>query len=115
MKVLDEVLNEHLITKEVIDMITVNPINLNTQRQISFNERNINNNSKVGLMSLDKNAKNKINFEKDLFITQKADPVQSNPLKAIGYNIVKAYNILCTPKRSAAQTESNYIHLPYMA
>ena len=99
MKVLDEVLNEHLITKEVIDMITVNPINLNTQRQIS----------------LDKNAKNKINFEKDLFITQKADPVQSNPLKAIGYNIVKAYNILCTPKRRAAQTESNYIHLPYMA
>ncbi len=67
------------------------------------------------LMSLDKNANNKINFEKDLFITKKADPVQSNPLKAIGYNVVKAYNILCTPKRRATQTESNYIHLPYMA
>lgn len=66
-------------------------------------------------MSLDKNANNKINFEKDLFITKKADPVQSNPLKAIGYNVVKAYNILCTPKRRATQTESNYIHLPYMA
>lgn len=97
-------------------MITINPVNLNTKRNITFGEGNLNNvNSKVGLMSLDKNPNAKINFEKDLFITQKADPVQSNPLKAIGYNIVKAYNILCTPKRRAAQTESNYIHLPYMA
>lgn len=97
-------------------MLTVNPINLNTRKNIVFGEiQNANNNPKVGLMSLDKNAKNKINFEKDLFITQKADTVQSNPLKAVGYNIVKAYNILCTPNRRATQTESNYIHLPYMA
>ncbi len=97
-------------------MLTINPVNLNTKRNIAFKEGNLNNiNSKVGLMSLDKNPNAKINFEKDLFITQKADSVQSNPLKAIGYNIVKAYNILCTPKRRAPQTESNYIHLPYMA
>ncbi len=97
-------------------MLTINPINLNTRRNIAFGEGNLNNvNSKVGLMSLDKNPNAKINFEKDLFITRKADPVQSNPLKAIGYNIVKAYNILCTPKRRATQTESNYIHIPYMA
>lgn len=97
-------------------MLTINPVNLNTKRNITFKEGNLNNiNSKVGLMSLDKNPNAKINFEKDLFITQKADSVQSNPLKAIGYNIVKAYNILCTPKRRATQTESNYIHLPYMA
>lgn len=96
-------------------MITINPIKLNTKTNIAFGESNNNKNSKVGLMSLDKNPNAKINFEKDLFITRKADPVQSNPLKAIGYNIVKAYNILCTPKRRAAQTESNYIHLPYMA
>lgn len=96
-------------------MITINPININTKSNISFRERKNNNNNKIGLMSLDKNPKNKINFEKDLFITQKADTVQSNPLKAIGYNIVKAYNILCTPNRSATQNESKYIHLPYMA
>lgn len=97
-------------------MLTINPINLNTRRNIAFGEGNLNNvNSRVGLMSLDKNPNAKINFEKDLFITRKADPVQSNPLKAIGYNIVKAYNILCTPKRRATQTESNYIHIPYMA
>ena len=96
-------------------MITVNPINVNkVTRNISFGEKSKNSN-RIGLMSLDKNANNKINFEKDLFITKKADPVQSNPLKAIEYNVVKAYNILCTPKRRATQTESNYIHLPYMA
>lgn len=97
-------------------MITINPVKLNTKTNIAFGEGNLNNiNSRVGLLSLDKNPGNKINFEKDLFITTKADPVQSNPLKAIGYNIVKTYNILCTPKRRAAQTQSNYIHLPYMA
>lgn len=99
-------------------MITINPINLVNKRIITFGEGNLNNvDSRVGLMSLDKNSNNKINFEKDLYITAKADSVQSNPLKAIGYNIVKAYNILCTPKRpeKPVKTESRYIHIPYMA
>ncbi len=98
-------------------MITINPVNFNnnTRKYISFTEKNNNNaNSKVGLMSLDKKPSNRINFEKDLHDKRKADMVQSNPIKAIGYNFVKAYNILCTPKRRAAQTESNYIHIPYM-
>lgn len=95
-------------------MLTINPVNFNNKRYISFTEGNLNNvNSKVGLMSLDKNPSAKINFEKDMYISQKADSVQSNPLKAIGYNIVKAYNILVTPKRSDAQTESKYVHIPY--
>ena len=98
-------------------MLTINPINFNSTRHISFKENYTNANmSKVGLMSLDRNPSNKINFEKDLNNTQKADMVQTNPFKAIGYNLVKAYNILCTPKRSTTQTtESNYFHLPYMA
>lgn len=98
-------------------MLTINPVNLNTnKRYITFGESNLNNlNSKVGLMSLDKKPNSKINFEKDLHETRKADMVQSNPIKAIGYNIAKAYNILCTPKRRTNQTESKYIHLPYMA
>jgi len=113
---LDEVLNEHLITKGDITMLTINPIKLNTfsKKYISFGE-NQNNNSKLGLMSLDKKPSNRINFEKDLFETKKADMVQTNPIKAFGYNIVKAYNILCTPTRRTAQTEKKYIHLPYMA
>ena len=49
-----------------------------------------------------------------MYITKQADSVQSNPIKAIGYNIVKAYNILCTPRRRATQTESKiYSHPIY--
>ena len=66
-------------------------------------------------MSIDKNNNTRVHFEKDMFESKKADVVQSNPIKAIGYNFVKAYNILCTPKRRATQTESTYIHIPYMA
>jgi len=99
-------------------MLTINPITLNTnsKKYISFGQKNSNNlNSKVGLMSLDKNPNAKINFEKDLHTTKNADMVQTNPIKALGYNLVKAYNILCTPSRRTTQTESKYIHLPYMA
>ena len=97
-------------------MITINPVNFNNKKYITFGEGNLNNfNSKVGLMALDKKPNAKINFEKDMYITKQADSVQSNPIKAIGYNIVKAYNILCTPRRRATQTESKYIHIPYMA
>ena len=53
-------------------MITVNPVKITTIKPISFGTNNNNNNSRVGLMNLDKNSNNKINFEKDLYITQKA-------------------------------------------
>lgn len=99
-------------------MLTVSPVKFNTynKKNISFGKKQNNNtNSKIGVMSLDKKPNSKINFEKDLHDTKKADMVQSNPLKAIGYNFVKAYNILCTPKRSTTQNESKYIHIPYMA
>jgi len=95
-------------------MITINPIKITTIKPISFGTNNNNNNSRVGLMNLDKNSNNKINFEKDLYITQQADFVHSNPLKALGYSFIKAYNILSTPKRNAEKSQ-DYIHLPYMA
>ena len=95
-------------------MITISPIKLNKVNRITF-KSNDNNNSRMGLISLDKNPSNRINFEKDLNITRNSDPVQSNPLKAIGYTFVKAYNMLSTPKRENISTESSYIHLPYMA
>lgn len=93
-------------------MITINPIKLTTIKPITFGN-NTNNSSRVGLMNLDKNSNNKINFEKDLYITQQADFVHSNPIKALKYSFVKAYNILATPKRNTEDT--NYIHIPYMA
>lgn len=95
-------------------MITINPTKITRIKPISFGNKSNDENNRVGLMALDKNANNKINFEKDLFITTNADTVQTNPLKAIGYNFVKAYNILCTPKSNLkSNTESNFI--PYLA
>ena len=97
-------------------MLTINPVKIYTynKKYISFGE-NKNVSTQAGLMSLEKNQNTKINFEKDMFEAKKADMVQSNPIKAIGYNFVKAYNALVTPKRKVNQTESTYIHLPYMA
>ena len=98
-------------------MITINPVKFTRIKPISFgNNDNNNNEARAGLMTLDKNNNNKINFEKDLYITRNADSVQSNPLKAIAYSFVKAYNILSTPKRNSnTQNDLNYRHLPYWA
>lgn len=101
-------------------MLTISPVKLNTnfnKKYISFGEKQTSNNadSKVGVMSIDRNNNARVHFEKDLSESKKADMVQSNPIKAIGYNFVKAYNILCTPTRRTTQNESTYIHLPYMA
>lgn len=98
-------------------MLTINPVKLITfnKKYISFGDNNNKQNNKAGLMSLEKNQNTKINFEKDMYEAQKADMVQTNPIKALGYNFVKAYNTLCTPKRKTEKTESTYIHLPYMA
>ena len=100
-------------------MLTINPVKLTTltKKHITFGEnKNHNSNSnRIGLMSLEKNQNTKINFEKDMYEAQQADMVQTNPIKALAYNFVKAYNTLCTPKRNIEKTESTYIHLPYMA
>lgn len=97
-------------------MITINPIKLTRVQTITFGVNKSDNNSRMGLMTLDKNSSNKINFEKDLYITRSADSVQSNPLKAIGYSFIKAYNILVTPKKHTnSVSDSNYIHVPFMA
>lgn len=96
-------------------MITLDPVKLAAIKPISFGKsnNNSNNNSKVGLMAVDKNSSSQVNFEKDLYITQNADAVQTkNPVKVLYYNLVKAYNILVTPRRN---NNENYIHLPYMA
>lgn len=95
-------------------MLTINSVSIKSTQTTPFRNKQANN-SKVGVMSIDKNNNSKVHFEKDLFESKKADVVQSNPIKAIGYNFIKAYNILCTPKRRTVQNESTYIHLPYMA
>lgn len=77
-------------------------------KPITFGEGNMNNiTSNVGLLSIQNS--DKLNFEKNLKLTQEADAVQSNPLKALAYKFEKAYNILFTKR------DVEYKHLPYMA
>ena len=75
--------------------------------QITFGEGNMNNiTPNVGLLSIQNT--NKLNFEKNLKLTQEADAVQSNPIKALGYKLTKTYNILFSPK------DQDYSHITYM-
>ena len=85
----------------------VTPIKI---KQITFGEGNLNNiNSHVGLLSIQNS--DKLNFEKNLKLTQEADAVQSNPIKALGCKLEKAYNIIFANK------DLDYKHefIPYMA
>ena len=46
-------------------MLTINPVNMNSKRYVSFGEGNMNNiNSKVGVMSLDKKQVQKLILRK---------------------------------------------------
>ena len=100
-------LKKHLINPKGEGKMKITPIN--NIKPITFGEGNLNNiTPKVGLLSL-QNSDN-LNFEKNLKLTQDADAVQSNPLKAIGCKLTKAYNILFTPNQ-----DRTYRHIPYMA
>lgn len=91
-------------------MITVNPIKFNNSRKyISFKEGNLNNlTPNVAILPL-QNTNAKINFEKDLQRTIKADAVQSNPLTALGYKFVKTYNILFSPENNKPKNDHQHI------
>lgn len=72
-------------------MITINPVKLNNTKPVTFGEGNLNNvTPNVAILSL-QNPNAKVNFEKDMFLTQKADAVQENPLTALAYKLVKTY------------------------
>ncbi len=87
--------------------------NLST-KSISFGNRDLNNiTPTVGLLSLQNS--DKLNFEKNLRLAQKADAVQSNPIKALANKFVKAYNILFSEKHEARRQSAPYVHIPYLA
>ncbi len=89
----------------------ITPISNITTKTVTFGEGNMNNiTPNVGLLSIQNS--DKLNFEKNLRLTQNADAVQTNPLKALGCKFAKAYNILFSPR---ANRETPYIHIPYMA
>ena len=88
----------------------ITPITNRISTPVAFGEGNMNNiTSNVGLMSIQNS--DKLNFEKHLRLTQNADAVQTNPLKALGCKFAKAYNILFSPKNN----EAEYSRIPYMA
>lgn len=83
-------------------------------KHITFGEGNLNNiTPKVGLLSLQNS--DKLNFEKNLRLTQNADAVQSNPFTAVGLKFAKAYNILFSPKKEANIAENSLTLMSYMA
>lgn len=75
-------------------MLTINPVNFNSNKKyISFGDGNVNNNvsSSVGILSLQApDAKRE--FAGYMNITRNADMVKTNPVKAIAYKFIKAYN-----------------------
>lgn len=90
----------------------ISPIQNTTIKPVTFGEGNMNNvTPKIGLLSIQNS--DKLNFEKNLRLTQNADAVQTNPLKALGCKFVKAYNILFSPKHEAARANAPYVHVPY--
>ena len=89
----------------------ITPITNRISTPVAFGAGNMNNiTPKIGLLSL--HNTDKLNFEKNLKLTQSADVVQSNPLKALGKKFQKAYNILF-----AENQNSDYVsyHRQFMA
>ncbi len=94
----------------------ISPVQNITIKPITFGEGNTNSiTPKIGLLSIQNS--DKLNFEKNLRLTQNADAVQTNPIKALGCKFAKAYNILFSPKHEATNSNASYIHIPtyYMA
>ena len=110
---LDEVLIKHLIRKETLNMLTVNPVKFNTIRPIAFREGNLNNiTPNVAILSL-QNPNANINFENDLSRTKKADMVQSqNMFGALAAKLRKTYDILFS-QNNQNLTESTH-HIYYL-
>ena len=86
----------------------VTPIATIISKPISFGEGNMNNiTPKIGLLSL--HNSDKLNFEKNLRLTQGADAVQSNPVSALGKKFKKAYNILFSENQNPNYAKVSYI------
>jgi hypothetical protein len=86
----------------------ITPINSRIINQITFGEGNMNNiTPKIGILSL--HNSDKLNFERQLRLTQSADAVQSNPVKALGKKFKKAYNILFAENQTPSYRNISYI------
>lgn len=95
-------------------MIRINPVQLNTynsRKHISFRDNNNNVTPGVAILSL-QNPNALVKFEKDFKIAQAADAVQSNPIKALGLKVIRAFKMFFKPK--ADSYESNLSQRIYL-
>ena len=101
-KMLDEVLNEHLITTRKEKNMRVQAINI---KPITFTEGNLNKNTpKAAILSLQKpNAK--INFENDVNHLSRNAEHSSDKQSSVRAKLRKTYNILFAPDYSQAPEE----------
>lgn len=89
-------------------MITINPVNLNTNKYVSFGEGTNNNNTpSTAILSLQA-PDAKRGFTSNMHLSQKADAVRNNLFTSVFNKFVKTYNIAvqsandktnCTPKK----------------
>ena len=105
-------LKKHLIRilERRANMITINPVKFNTVKPISFGNNNNNNTAAQAILAL-QNDSAKVNFEKDLQRTYKADAVQSNPVTALAYKFGKTLDIL----RGANKSVQPQKHISFTA
>lgn len=52
---------------------------------------------------------NKINFEKEKMIAQKADSIEANPVTSIGYKLYRTFRILSEHESSSAPQQLNVV------
>lgn len=88
----------------------INSVKLNTVKNVTFTEGNLNNlTPNVAILSL-QNSNAKINFENDLNRNRKSDVVQNpNMFNAIGAKLRKTYNILFSPNHDRVDARVKYI------
>lgn len=74
-------------------MLTINPINLNTKKYVSFGEgSNTNNTPSTAILSLQA-PDAKRGFTSNMHLSQKADAVRNNLFTSVFNKFVKTYNI----------------------
>ena len=73
-------------------MLTINPIKLNSNRNVSFKEANPNISHNLAILSLQA-PDAKRGFTSNMHLSQKADAVRNNLFTSVFNKVVKTYNI----------------------
>uniref|UniRef100_UPI0040264E3B hypothetical protein n=1 Tax=Candidatus Scatousia sp. TaxID=3085663 RepID=UPI0040264E3B len=87
-------------------MLTINPVNLNTKKSVSFKEGSTNNlTPSMAILSLQA-PDAKRGFTSNMHLSQKADAVRNNLFTSVLNKFVKTYNIAVQSNGSKANNKS---------